>query len=46
MAKEIGTNVTQMAHTISVLMGIAGILTTPLARIYGKRPGKDLSAVE
>jgi MFS family permease len=41
MAKEIGTTVTQLSRSISFLMltlGIAGILTTPLARIYGKRP--------
>lgn len=41
MAKEIGTTLTQLARTVSFLMlalGIASILTTPLARIYGKRP--------
>ncbi|CAK7199031.1 hypothetical protein SEUCBS139899_001699 [Sporothrix eucalyptigena] len=41
MAKEVGTTVTQMSRSLAVLMlcmGIASILTTPLARIYGKRP--------
>lgn len=41
MAKEVGTTVTQMSRSLAVLMlcmGITSILTTPLARIYGKRP--------
>ncbi|UPK95240.1 hypothetical protein LCI18_006175 [Fusarium solani-melongenae] len=41
MAKEIGTTLTQLSRSVSFLMlglGLAGILTTPLARIYGKRP--------
>ncbi|KAI5857332.1 MFS general substrate transporter [Durotheca rogersii] len=41
MAKEIGTSVSQLSRSVSVLMlcmGITSILTTPLARIYGKRP--------
>ncbi|OAA54247.1 Major facilitator superfamily domain, general substrate transporter [Niveomyces insectorum RCEF 264] len=41
MSKQVHTSVTQISRTISVLMlcmGIASILTTPLARIYGKRP--------
>jgi MFS family permease len=41
MAKEIGTSLTQLSRTVSFLMlalGISSILTTPLARIYGKRP--------
>jgi MFS family permease len=41
MAKEIGTTLTQLSRSVSFLMltlGIASILTTPLARIYGKRP--------
>ncbi|KIH88558.1 hypothetical protein SPBR_07045 [Sporothrix brasiliensis 5110] len=41
MAKQVGTTVTQMSRSLAVLMlcmGIASILTTPLARIYGKRP--------
>lgn len=44
ISKEIGTTVTQLSRTVSFLMlcmGIASILTTPLARIYGKRPGKS-----
>ncbi|KAF5010122.1 hypothetical protein FDECE_3708 [Fusarium decemcellulare] len=41
MAKEIDTTLTQLSRSVGVLMlglGIAGIFTTPLARIYGKRP--------
>ncbi|OIW22554.1 MFS general substrate transporter [Coniochaeta ligniaria NRRL 30616] len=41
ISKQIGTTVTQLSRTVSFLilcMGIASILTTPLARIYGKRP--------
>ncbi|KAJ4199934.1 hypothetical protein NW767_007914 [Fusarium falciforme] len=41
MAKEIGTTLTQLSRSVSFLMvglGLAGILTTPLAGIYDKRP--------
>ncbi|KAM6510047.1 hypothetical protein FALCPG4_017678 [Fusarium falciforme] len=41
MAKEIGTTLTQLSRFVSFLMvglDLAGILTTSLARIYGKRP--------
>ena len=41
MAKEIGTTLTQLSRSVSFLMvglSLAGILTTPLARIYDKRP--------
>lgn len=41
MAKEIGTMLTQLSRSVSFLMvglGLAGILTTPLAHINGKRP--------
>ncbi|KAH6670252.1 major facilitator superfamily domain-containing protein [Plectosphaerella plurivora] len=41
MSVEIGTSITQLSRSISFLMlalGIASITTTPLARMYGKRP--------
>lgn len=41
MAQQIGTSITQLSRSVSVLMlalGAASILTTPLARMYGKRP--------
>jgi small neutral amino acid transporter SnatA (MarC family) len=48
ISKQIGTTVTQMSRTVSFLMlcmGIASILTTPLARIYGKRPGEPTATL-
>lgn len=41
MAKQMHTSLTQLSRSISFMMlalGFASIFTTPLARIYGKRP--------
>lgn len=46
MAKTIGASVTDMTRSASLVvlcLGIGAILSAPLARIYGKRPGKTLS---
>lgn len=43
MAKTIGasvTDVTRSASLVVLCLGIGAILSAPLARIYGKRPGK------
>lgn len=41
IAKEIGTSILQLSRSVSFLLlalGVASITTTPLARMYGKRP--------
>jgi hypothetical protein len=42
MSKEIGTSITMLSRSTAVLLlflGIGSVLSAPLARIYGKRPG-------
>lgn len=45
MAKIIGTSVVTLSRSLALLMlcmGIASVLTSPLARIWGKRPGTSI----
>lgn len=42
MAKEIGTTITTLSRSTALIflfLAIASVLSAPLARMYGKRPG-------
>lgn len=43
MAKELHTTITNVSRSVSLillLLGVSAIVLSPVARIWGKRPGK------
>jgi hypothetical protein len=44
MAKQLHTTVTNVSRSVSLillLLGVSAVISSPAARIWGKRPGKS-----